>query len=36
MIGEWVEDGLYPNDEEMLKTLIEGISYKNAREYFDF
>ena len=36
MIGEWVEDGLYPNDEEMLKTIIEGISYRNAKEYFNF
>jgi len=35
-IGEEVEKGLIPNDEEILKGLIEGISYKNAKEYFGF
>ena len=36
LIGTWVEDGLYPNDEKMLKEIIEGICYKNAKEYFGF
>ena len=36
LIGKWVEDGEYPNDEKMLKQIVEGISYKNAKEYFDF
>lgn len=35
-IGEEVEKGLIPNDEEILKGLIEGISYNNAKEYFNF
>jgi glucuronate isomerase len=35
-IGEEVEKGLIPNDNKMLKPLIEGISYKNAKEYFGF
>ena len=35
-IGEEVEKGLIPDDEELLKTLIEGVSYKNAKEYFRF
>ena len=35
-IGEEVEKGLIPDDEELLKTLIEGVSYKNAKEYFGF
>jgi len=35
-IGEEVEKGLIPNEEELLKPLIEGISYKNAKEYFGF
>jgi glucuronate isomerase len=35
-IGDEVEKGLIPDDEELLKTLIEGISYKNAKEYFGF
>ena len=26
--------GEYPNDEEMLKKIVEGISYYNAVEYF--
>jgi glucuronate isomerase len=35
-VGEEVEKGLIPDEEELLKPLIEGISYKNAREYFGF
>jgi len=35
-IGEEVEKGLIPDDEELLKMIIEGISYKNAKEYFGF
>ena len=35
-IGEEVENGLIPDEEELLKPLIEGISYKNAKEYFGF
>ena len=36
MIGEWVEDGLYPADEDALKAIVEGVCYKNAKEYFEF
>jgi len=35
-IGEEIEKGLIPDDEELLRPLIEGISYRNAKEYFDF
>jgi glucuronate isomerase len=35
-IGEEVEKGLIPDEEELLKPLIEGISYRNAKEYFGF
>lgn len=35
-IGNWVENGEYPENEELLKTIIEDICYKNAKEYFDF
>ena len=35
-IGEEVEKGLIPDDEYLLKTLIEGVSYRNAKEYFGF
>ena len=34
MIGQWVENGEYPNDEEALKRIVEGISYTNAKRYF--
>jgi len=34
LIGQWVEDGEYPNNEASLKKIVEGISYKNAARYF--
>lgn len=36
LIGRWVEDGEYPDDSEMLKEIVEGVCYKNAKEYFKF
>lgn len=36
LVGKWVEDGEYPEDEKYLKEIIEGVSYKNAKEYFGF
>jgi glucuronate isomerase len=35
-VGEEVENGTIPDEEELLKPLIEGISYKNAKEQFGF
>jgi len=35
-IGTEVEKGLIPNDENLLKMMVENISYKNAKNYFDF
>ena len=35
-IGEEVERGHIPGDEGLLKSIVEGISYKNAKEYFEF
>lgn len=35
LVGTWVENGEYPNDENALKDIIEGISYKNAKKYFN-
>ncbi|MCU0472630.1 MAG: glucuronate isomerase [Bacteroidales bacterium] len=35
-VGEEVENGLIPDEDELLKPLIEGVSYKNAKEYFGF
>ena len=34
LIGDWVENGEYPNHEASLKKIVEGISYKNAERYF--
>ena len=36
LIGKWVSDGEYPDDEKYLKEIVEGISYKNAKDYFGF
>lgn len=36
LVGKWVENGEYPDDREALKNIIEGVCYKNAREYFNF
>jgi glucuronate isomerase len=35
-IGSEVEKGLIPDEDDLLKPLIEGISYKNAKGYFGF
>ncbi len=35
-VGSEIEKGLIPGDDELVKPLIEGISYKNAKEYFGF
>ncbi len=34
MVGNWVENGEYPANDEALKKIVEGISYKNAVRYF--
>ena len=36
IVGEWVENGEYPNDDKLLSEIIKGISYNNAVEYFGF
>jgi glucuronate isomerase len=35
-IGNEVEKGLIPNDESILKMMVENISYYNAKNYFNF
>ncbi|HLN55891.1 MAG TPA: glucuronate isomerase [Bacteroidales bacterium] len=35
-IGEEVEKGLIPDDDDLLRPVIEGISYRNAKAYFGF
>jgi len=34
LVGRWVENGEYPNNEASLKKIVEGISYLNAKRYF--
>ena len=34
LIGGWVENGEYPDDEKALEKIIKGISYNNAVRYF--
>lgn len=34
LIAEWVENGEYPNDTDILKEIIEGICFNNAKKYF--
>lgn len=36
LIGEWVENGEYPADRELLGRIVQNISYNNAKEYFKF
>ena len=36
LIGQWVEDGEFPNDDELLEPIVKGISYGNAVRYFGF
>ncbi|MCD7885179.1 MAG: glucuronate isomerase [Lachnospiraceae bacterium] len=36
LIGGWVENGEYPDDEVALEQIIRGISYGNAVRYFGF
>ena len=36
LVGEWVEDGEYPEDYDAIKEIVEGICYYNAKEYFEF
>ena len=34
LLGRWVENGEYPMDETALRTIVEGVSYRNAARYF--
>ncbi|MBO5049959.1 MAG: glucuronate isomerase [Oscillospiraceae bacterium] len=35
MLGNWVENGEYPNIDSALRKIVEGVCYKNAKRYFD-
>lgn len=36
LLGQWVEDGEYPQDYKALEKIVKGICYDNAKEYFGF
>ena len=36
LIGNWVENGEFPADMEILEEIVKGISYNNAVNYFAF
>ncbi len=36
LLGRWVEDGWYAYDADILKEIVQGISYNNAIKYFNF
>ncbi|MBO7748846.1 glucuronate isomerase [Paenibacillus sp. MWE-103] len=36
LVGEWVEQGEAPDDPELLRELVQGVSYANAKTYFGF
>ena len=35
LVGNWVENGEYPPIESNLRTIVEGVSYRNAARYFN-
>ncbi len=36
LIGQWVEEGQFPDDEKALTDIVRGISHDNAERYFGF
>ena len=36
LLGQWVEDGMYPDDMDTLREIVRGICCENARNYFRF
>jgi glucuronate isomerase len=36
LLGEWMREGFAPRDWELMGSMVESISYKNARDYFKF
>ena len=36
LLGDWAEQGEVPHDIELLGNIVKDISYRNAREYFEF
>ena len=36
LLGQWVEDGMFPADWDVLREMVQGICYNNAVSYFGF
>ncbi len=36
LLGDWVENGEYPDDKEILSRIVRGVCYNNAKSYFGF
>jgi len=36
LLGQWVEEGQFPNDFPTLASIVRGVSYENAKRYFRF
>lgn len=36
VVGSGIEKGNIPDEDDLIRPLIEGVSYKNAKEYFEF
>ncbi len=36
IVGEWVEEGMYPDNYESLAQLVADICYNNTKDYFGF
>ncbi len=36
LVGRWVEEGMFPADMDALKEIVRGVSYENAKRYFNF
>lgn len=36
ILGEWVEEGMYPEDYEALAQIVADVSYNNTKDYFGF
>ena len=34
ILGGWVENGEFPADMDTLETIVKGICFNNAKEYF--
>ena len=35
LVGNWVENGEYPNDDRALRRIVEGVCFRNAERYFE-